>query len=95
MTQKSLFGKQPVHPPADQVKPQQPKHRGLYAGEPGTGPKGQTCATCFYITFESQGRRKNVPKCALTKHLWREPEPSEILPTAPACYKWEFREAAV
>jgi hypothetical protein len=89
MNQANLFDNLPDPEPHEIYKPMQPKYRGLYAAEPGTGPKSQTCATCWHITFERVGARKAVPKCALTKPLWNDPGPSEILPNAPACYRWE------
>jgi len=92
--QNTLFGVDPEHRGPDRKKAPKPKHIGLYIADPGTGPKDETCGSCSNITFERQGARKHVPKCSLTRHLWHEPGPSEILPVAPACYRWGKKETA-
>lgn len=61
-----------------------PKKRG-YAHPPGTGPAGETCATCKHI--RRVGNIRLYRKCALVK--WTHGAGTDILARSPACAKWE------
>lgn len=57
------------------------KHGKGYAAEPGSGPPGQTCGTCAFI---SMGRR--FKKCGIGTIT--SGEATDILVSAPACRLW-------
>jgi hypothetical protein len=61
------------------------QRRGLYAATPGTGPAGETCASCAHLT--SPPGNKRHPKCGLTKYT--HGDATTIRTRTPACSKWE------
>lgn len=63
-----------------------PVRRG-YAAPPGTGPEGETCATCQHRTVKRMSR--GYQKCALRRSTWTRGEGSDILLKSPACRLWE------
>lgn len=54
-----------------------------YADHPGTGPKGETCATCQHCI-----RFRRWSKCELAQWKWTGGRGSDILARAPACKLW-------
>ena len=79
-TSPDLFG--------DQV--QQPRKGPVawgYAALPGTGPAGETCATCRHHYRKRMA--KVYHKCLLAKHLWTGGTKSDIRTRSPACSRWE------
>lgn len=80
MSERDLFG--------DKVKPLRkgPIAWG-YAAPPGTGPAGETCATCTHHVIKRMA--KNYHKCRLAKHLWTGGTKSDIRVRSPACSMWE------
>lgn len=61
-----------------------PRHG--YAGQPGSGAAGETCAGCNHIA-----RFRKYRKCALRRAMagWTHGRGTDILATAPACSHWE------
>jgi hypothetical protein len=55
-----------------------------YAFHPGTGPAGETCATCQHIARFAKFR-----KCNKAKAIWTGGPRTDILARAPACKYWE------
>ncbi len=60
---------------------------GGYASVPGTGPAGQTCASCKHICRKRMA--KTYIKCALMEDRWTGGGGTDIKAKAPACSKWE------
>lgn len=58
-----------------------------YAAPPGTGPAGETCATCKHHYRKQMA--KVYHKCLLSKHLWTGGTKSDIRTRSPACNRWE------
>lgn len=58
-----------------------------YAAPPGTGPAGETCASCQHIM-----RTEKYRKCSLNRARWTGGPGSDILARAAACSKWEKAE---
>ena len=82
----------PLHhiAPAKGVGPKGGKHyvqqRG-YAAIPGTGPSGETCASCAHMIRRRLG---NVyRKCGLMRAEWTGGAKTDIKATSPACSRWE------
>ena len=63
---------------------QSPPKRYGYAAPPGTGPTGETCATCKHIC-----RSRKFRKCALRRATWTHGFATDILAKAKACKFWE------
>jgi hypothetical protein len=63
------------------------RRRG-HAGNPGSGPKGETCGTCkAYRTV--QGGRSTHPKCHLERANWTGGPGSDIRKRDPSCEFWK------
>jgi hypothetical protein len=62
------------------------QRRGLYAATPGTGPAGETCASCEHRT-STGGKGNRHPKCGLTQ--FTRGDATTIRTSSPACSKWE------
>lgn len=60
-----------------------------YAARPGGGPEGETCRTCRHRA----GLLGRFAKCRLARAKWTNSRSSDILLRAPACEKWEGRDA--
>lgn len=86
--QQTLFDVPPVRPKPERKKHQEPKYRGLYAAQPGTGPKDETCRTRKHKVYRD-GYEKRYIKCDLVEKFWTKGLGSDILAGAPACFKWE------
>lgn len=65
-----------------------------YAAKPGTGPLGETCATCMHCRQRALAR-KRVFKCALLMGQWTPGRDTDITLRSPACAKWEKGEPRV
>ena len=72
--------------PASALKGATVPKRG-HAARPGTGPEGETCATCHHYPIKRMS--KAYRKCALTKATWTGGGGSDIRARDPACEKWE------
>lgn len=59
-----------------------------YARPPGTGPKGETCATCVHCVFV-RGGTKAWPKCEIIRHRWTGGPGTDIKRRSPACEMWQ------
>jgi hypothetical protein len=55
-----------------------------YVRAPGTGPKGETCATCKYAF-----RTTHYAKCRANELRWTNGIKTDIRLRTPACSKWE------
>jgi hypothetical protein len=55
-----------------------------YVRSPGTGPAGETCATCKHAV-----RAKGYAKCGLNRPRWTGGIKTDIRLRTPACSKWE------
>jgi hypothetical protein len=62
------------------------KARG-YAALPGTGPAGETCASCRHIYRKRLSR--TYIKCELMAARWTGGGASDIQARSPACLRWE------
>lgn len=60
------------------------KLRG-YAGNPGRGPKGETCRTCEFYRH----RLGRYRKCGLLERVWTHGPGTDILAGSPACQFWK------
>lgn len=78
-----LFGA-PVREPIKGTNP------AGYAAAPGTGPAGETCATCKHA-MRSYGP-KHYAKCELNRARWTHGIKTDIRLRTPACSKWEKAE---
>ena len=58
-----------------------------HAGPVGSGPKGETCATCKHLHRRQMG--KTYLKCALTRASWTGGRASDVRAKDAACWKWE------
>mgnify|MGYP006361355675 CR=1 FL=1 len=54
-----------------------------YAYQPGTGPKGETCATCAHFV-----RQYKFFKCSLCRPNWTNSPRTDIRAKSPACSAW-------
>lgn len=59
-----------------------------YAAKPGTGPAGETCATCKHLVTRP-GTKHRYYKCALMRETWTHGRGSDVAYRSPACEKWE------
>lgn len=66
------------------------KKTGLYAAQPGSGPKGETCGSCKHKVLR-EGVAGRYIKCALTRAAWTGGGATDIKARSPACEKWEKR----
>jgi hypothetical protein len=82
-SQVDLFG----DPIAEKRSGTQPKG---YAAPPGTGPKGETCRTCFHYIVKKMGG--TYRKCALMRPHWTNGPGSDIRASSPACRHWAEKE---
>jgi hypothetical protein len=64
-----------------------PVRRG-HAGQPGMGPKGETCRSCGQVE-RVQGGRKLFAKCKLMRKSWTRGSGSDVHLRDPACPRWE------
>tara|TARA_Y100000310_G_C20029973_1_gene511333 strand:+ start:142 stop:429 length:288 start_codon:yes stop_codon:yes gene_type:complete len=63
-----------------------------HAGQPGTGPEGETCKTCeHYVKRVYSGTFR---KCHLTIKTWTKGKGSDIRAGDPACEFWENKVAS-
>jgi hypothetical protein len=86
----NLFGeevREPLPEPMGKRKPTVPKG---YAAAPGSGPEGETCASCKHYTLKRMGG--TYRKCSLMRAVWTGGPGSDIRARAPACKKWEASE---
>lgn len=58
-----------------------------YAAKPGTGPQGETCATCVHHARVEMA--KVYHKCNLMRPKWTGGAGTDILTKSPACSKFE------
>lgn len=56
----------------------------------GTGPEGETCGSCAYLT-RANGGASYYLKCGKVKHLWTHGSGSDIRAKWAACREWEAR----
>ncbi|WP_147164305.1 hypothetical protein [Pararhodospirillum oryzae] len=80
MSDVDLFGA--LCPPARSARSRTARPKG-YAGPPGTGPAGETCASCAHRV-----RGRGWSKCRLTQRTWTCGRGSDVLARAPACRWW-------
>lgn len=71
---------------ASSFLPRVRKRRTGFAAMPGTGPEGETCATCAHCYFV-EPNVKRFYKCRLTKLTYGAA--SDIKKRSPACARWE------
>jgi hypothetical protein len=62
-----------------------------YAAAPGTGPTGESCATCEHCCLQ-EGQRRSWYKCRLMRGAWTSSRTTDILVSSPACARWEAAE---
>lgn len=58
-----------------------------YAAPPGSGPTGETCATCDHLVRRTFA--KAYLKCGLMRGHWTGGRKTDVLARSPACGKWE------
>jgi hypothetical protein len=58
-----------------------------HAWKPGTGPHGETCASCKHLVRKRMG--KTYLKCGLMKAQWTGGYGTDVKARDPACKKWE------
>ena len=64
-----------------------PKRRG-HAAQPGTGPEGETCKTCWLHYRSVSYHDKTYRKCRLMEHCWSHCDATDIRAKDPACRYW-------
>ncbi|MBE7204819.1 MAG: hypothetical protein INR70_44445 [Parafilimonas terrae] len=57
-----------------------------YAALPGTGPAGETCASCGHLVRRQMARV--YLKCGLMRRGWTGGIASDVRAKAPACSRW-------
>lgn len=62
------------------------KRKG-HAGNPGSGPDGETCKTCEHYTLRQLA--STYRKCGLMRRSWTGGAGTDIRAGDPACDKWE------
>ncbi len=67
--------------------PAAPRVRGGYGGIPGTGPKGETCKSCYYRVRNVSGSGRVFQKCGLIR--WTHGAATDIRVKSPSCSKWK------
>jgi len=82
-TQTDLFGA----PSAPKVMPRGEKPAG-YAGQPGSGPAGQTCGTCAFCRYRLINERRYY-KCQRMSAIWSRNSTTDIRAQSPACNRFE------
>jgi hypothetical protein len=75
---------EPVEPDDVEREPTQPNG---YAMPPGTGPRGETCATCAHYR-RIRHRGGVYLKCGKNERSWTHGAGSDIRARAPACSLW-------
>ncbi len=80
-----LFGREIAEPAKNPVKG--------YAHPPGTGPAGESCATCEFIR-RIRHNDKTYLKCFQNAHNWTRGPGSDIRARSPACSLWQKAQAA-
>lgn len=85
-SQPDLFG----DAPAPEKKRKTTRANG-YAWRPGTGPKGETCASCAH-KFRKTYLSKPVYKCSLARERWGRTRRTDILVRSPACKYWQEQD---
>lgn len=65
------------------------RRRG-HAGDPGSGPKGQTCRSCEHYTHQGNVAG-SYPKCGLVRANWTRGPGTDIRARDPACDKWRAK----
>lgn len=58
-----------------------------YFAPPGTGPSGETCATCKYLYRKNMA--KTYLKCLRSKGKWTGGAKTDVRARSPACSGWE------
>lgn len=57
-----------------------------YAAIPGTGPEGETCASCRNLV--RQHYAKTYLKCGVIVERWTGGRKTDVLARSPACLRW-------
>ncbi len=60
-----------------------------YAAQPGSGPAGETCGSCFHAIATGDNPPRTYYKCQLLRPYWTGGYGTDILLKAPACCWWE------
>jgi len=63
------------------------KRSGGYPANPGTGPKGETCKTCYNLC-RTQGFAKEYKKCGVMRQHWTGGAGTDIRVRSKACSYW-------
>lgn len=62
-----------------------------YAARPGSGPAGETCASCRHLARRHVESARVFRKCALMRDHWTDGIGSDVELSAPACRRWRAR----
>lgn len=80
-----------LFPDIEVVEPPRRLHRTPrphgHKAAPGTGPRGETCATCKFVV-RVQLASKCVFKCGLMRRHWTGGRATDVLARDPACGFW-------
>src|SRR3954466_7131362 len=63
-----------------------PRLKGLHADVPGSGPKGESCGSCFHLYRRQMSR--TYLKCELCRPHWTGGGGTDVKARDPACSKW-------
>lgn len=76
--------------PASALKARRLSNKRGHIQPPGTGPAGETCRTCRYLS-RSTGHAKTYLKCWLAKAFWTGGTATDVREGDAACRRWEAR----
>lgn len=62
-----------------------------YAAQPGSGPGGETCATCRHLARKRRAARTCL-KCELNRGAWTRAPGTDVRAGSPACQRWARME---
>jgi len=85
MKYKNLFGEE-----IEITKRSTPLPSG-HAAKPGTGPEGESCATCLHLTRIKYA--KSYLKCGKMRSQWTSGPGTDVRAKDPACHYWESKDA--
>lgn len=63
-----------------------------YPALPGTGPAGQTCASCHHLVRKQMAN--TYLKCELMRAHWTGGGATDVRAGSPACRRWQMIELA-
>lgn len=96
MTADDLFSRDFALTPAERKRLQaRPVKRRGHAAPPGSGPAGETCASCANLERERSRSMRVFRKCGLMRQHWTHGPGSDVRAGDPACKFWKVKTEEV